>query len=194
MEISKAEAAVCSFRFLLPILLPCAMIKEKGGVFVLFELGNYILDIDVERTKSFYEYAETITDGCDCQGCRNYAAWAATLSEEPKYKLESMGIQLDKTPEVYANCSNGDGSLLYGGFYHLCGRIVRGKDPWRQVTENGKALDDDVFVSITDNYQVAFTEDISLLEKGFPTPVIQMEIIANIPFVLQEKCVFYRCP
>ena len=36
------------------------------------QFGNYLLDIDVEKTKKFYETAETITQGCDCSGCCNY--------------------------------------------------------------------------------------------------------------------------
>ena len=50
---------------------------------MLFELGHYILDIDIERTRAFYDQAEIITDGCNCQGCRNYSQWAAMLSTDP---------------------------------------------------------------------------------------------------------------
>ena len=155
---------------------------------MLFELGNYILDIDVERTRAFYNQAQPITDGCDCQGCRNYAKWASELLAEPKYTLERMGVQLEKTPEVYVNCRNEDGTLFYGGFYHLCGKIVRGKDIWKAIVENAETLDEDAFVSLGDDFQIAFTENIALLENDFPMPVIQMEISANIPFVLSETC------
>lgn len=157
---------------------------------MLFEIGNYILDIDIERTRDFYNQAQSLTDGCNCQGCRNYAAWAATLSEEPKYILERMGVQLEKTPEVYVNCPNDDGSLFYGGFYHLCGKIIRGNNPWKEIAENVRIFNEDAFVSLADDFKVAFTEDVALLEKGFPNPVIQMEIVANIPFVLSEKCAY----
>lgn len=153
-----------------------------------FELGKYLLDIDIERTKAFYAYAEKITDGCICQGCRNYAEWATSLSTEPKWTLARMGIFLEKAAEVYVNHPNDDGSLFYGGFYHLCGRIVQGNEPWRQMAENVKTFNEDAFVSLAENYQVAFTEEIALLEKNFPTPVIQMEIMANVPFILPEKC------
>ena len=155
---------------------------------MLFEFGTYILDIDIERTRTFYDYAKAITDGCDCQGCRNYAQWAKKLSVEPKYVLESMGVLLEKSPEVYVNCPNEDGTLFYGGFYHLCGKIISGKNPWKVIGERSKALDEDTFVPLGESFQVSFTEDIALLEKDFPTPVIQMEISASIPFVLSEKC------
>lgn len=148
---------------------------------MLFELEKYTLDIDVDRTRDFYIHADKITDGCNCQGCRNYEKWAASLSAEPKYILERMGVRLEKTTEVYVNCPNDDGSLFYGGFCHLCGKIVQGP-------KNMRTFEKDAFITLTENFQVAFTEDIALLENNFPLPVIQMEILANIPFVLLEKC------
>ena len=155
---------------------------------MLFEFGNYILDIDVDKTREFYIHAQNITADCDCQGCRNYVKWAEELSAEPKYTLENMGVLLEKTPEVYVNCSNEDGTLYYGGFYHVCGKIVRGKNPWMTITENSRTFDEGTFVSLADGFRVSFTEDIDLLEENFPTPAIQMEILANIPFVLSERC------
>ena len=155
---------------------------------MLFEIGTYVLDIDVQRTREFYLRARNLTDGCDCQGCRNYAAWAASLSGEPKTTLERMGIALEKTPEVYVNGPNGDGTLFYGGFYHLCGRILRGEEPWKATSAIMNICDADPFAGLTDGYRVAFSEKIALLEQDFPTPVVQMELLANIPFVLPEQC------
>lgn len=50
---------------------------------MVFEIGKYTLDIDVDKTREFYIRAQKITEGCDCQGCRNYTKWAETLSVEP---------------------------------------------------------------------------------------------------------------
>ena len=155
---------------------------------MLFELGTYILDIDVEKTRIFYKHAPVISNECNCQGCRNYSKWAEELCAEPKHILERMGVQLEKTPEVYVNCQNEDGTLYYGGFYHLCGTIVSGKNPWKVIEGNAKEMDADALISLGEGFRVAFSEDVSLLEKDFPTPAIQMEISAKIPFVLTEKC------
>lgn len=81
--------------------------------------------------------------------------------------------------------------FFYGGLYHLCGRIIQGDDCWKEVDARGfKALKENAFVKLADEYQAAFTQDIVLLEKDFPAPVIQMEILANIPWVLQEECTY----
>ena len=157
----------------------CGILKKKEEFTMIFTLGGYTLDIDVERTRGFYETAERITDGCGCQGCRNWAAWAGQLHGEPGTALEGFGIDLIKTPEVYVNGPNADGTLNYGGLYHLCGRLLAGPDAdwW----ENG------ALVSLADRFRVGFSEEICLLEEGFPAPVIQLELLADIPLVLPEE-------
>lgn len=157
---------------------------------MVFEFGKYILDIDVEKTRAFYLGAARITDGCTCQGCRNYEKWASSLSGASRAIFEGMGILPEKSPEVYVNCPNSDGSLFYGGFYHLSGTIMQGSEPWKEISVNISALDEDPFFPLTPGFRAAFTENVALLEKDFPAPVIQMEILANIPFVLPEKCTY----
>jgi hypothetical protein len=157
---------------------------------MLFEFGTYVVDIDVDKTRTFYLHAHDLTDDCTCQGCRNYVAWAKSLSAEPKYILKRMGVILEKTPEVFVNCPNDDGSLFYGGFYHLCGRIVACTEEQKNLWHKGHGFDSDEFVSLTENFRIAFSENKDLLEEGFPTPVIPMEIFANIPFLLPEKIAY----
>lgn len=157
---------------------------------MVFEFGKYILDIDVEKTRAFYLGAARITDGCTCQGCRNYEKWASALSGELSAIFEGMGILPEKSPEVYVNCPNSDGTLFYGGFYHLCGTITQGSEPRKEISVNINAIDEDTFFPLTPDFRAAFTENVALLEKDFPAPVIQMEILATIPFVLAEKCAY----
>ena len=40
---------------------------------------------------------------------------------------------------------------------------------------------------ISDDFRVSFQEECALVEKGFPRPVLQMEIEAAIPWVLEEE-------
>ena len=157
---------------------------------MIFEFGSYLLDIDVEKTRAFYKRAAKVTDGCRCSGCRNYEAWAENLSEAPNGVMEKMGVSPEKPAEIFVNGLNDDGSVFYGGFYHLCGRILEGrKSSWnasRQCWDIGELS----FEKLGIEYRAAFTEDIDLLEDGFPEPVVQMEILADIPWLLKEKADF----
>ena len=100
-----------------------------------------------------------------------------------------MGIMIDRAPEVFVNCVNEDSTLFYGGFYHLCARIVQGDDCLKKE-DRALSLQQDCFVQLNDGYQVAFTEEVALMQEKCLEPVIQMEILANIPWVLKEACAY----
>lgn len=39
---------------------------------MIFKFGQYKVDIDVEKTKNFYENAEPVSKSCSCDGCLNF--------------------------------------------------------------------------------------------------------------------------
>lgn len=157
---------------------------------MIFEFGSYRIDVDVEKTRAFYERAAAITEGCKCSGCRNYEAWAKSLSEEPKGIMEKMGVRPEKPAEAFVNGENADGSMFYGGWYHLCGQILEGGRSSWNASKGCYEIDKLCFAELGRGFRAAFTENIALLEEGFPEPVIQMEILADIPWLLSGEKYF----
>ena len=132
---------------------------------MVFEFGSYKADIDVEKTRHFYKNAESVSKRCSCDGCTNF----------------------EEVCECYVNITNDNGTLLYGGFYHVCGTLLDGESAWKKINDSTAYWDDGAAVSVSPNFRVSFQEDISLLETGFPLPVIQLEFSASIPWVLEKK-------
>ncbi|MEH7454184.1 hypothetical protein [Gottfriedia acidiceleris] len=64
---------------------------------------------------------------------------------------------------------NEDGTHLYGGFYHIVGRIIDGPKLW-ECTEK--------------NISIGFSEDLRLVPENFPKPIIQFEFEMNIKWLL----------
>lgn len=147
---------------------------------MILEFGNYKIDVDVEKTKLFYETAEEITDGCSCDGCQNYMLAINLFPQSVKDFFNRLGIDLRKAPDVFSYCSEDDGkALFYGGFYHICGRSLTSNDCWN---DNG------ALHSISEGYSVGFTNNVHLLEAGFPMPAFQIEIFFhNVPWLLKKK-------
>ena len=79
-----------------------------------------------------------------------------------------------------------DGKVRYNGFSHLCGVRLQGEDAWVETAKDMKHLDGDRMYTVDDSFKVSFEEQIHLLHKEFPAPVLQMEIDAHLPVALAE--------
>lgn len=154
---------------------------------MVFEFGQYKVDIDVERTRSFYENASLVSEGCSCDGCQNFEKAAGVLPESVGLFFSRLGIDMEKVCEVYVNCVNDDGTLLYGGFYHACGTVISGKSAWMAADHHISYWEDQRTFHITQDFHVSFTEECALLEEEFPLPALQIEIYASIPWVLEKE-------
>ena len=156
---------------------------------MIFESGVYQLDIDVERTRHFY--ANEDFEFCTCAGCRNFSRAYHLFPEAVQQFFGKFGIDIGKPAEITAYNSSDGNLTYYDGFYHICGTILAGKDPWLQVGERAYQLDEQYALKVTNDFSVFFTEKCALVDKEFPTPVIQMEIQCNIPWVLEESNPYY---
>ena len=139
---------------------------------MIFSFPKFALDIDVEKTQAYYKTAHLVSADCSCSGCRNYEQAIELLPEEVLSFFSQLGIEMKKIREAYVNCTNTDDTVFYGGFYHVCGSIVEGES---------------AYLTIAHNFDVSLKDTCDLLEDSFPIPAIQLEISANMPWVLAEK-------
>lgn len=152
--------------------------------------GQFILDVDVERTRAYY-HSQDPGIGCECSGCRNYERAAAVFPEELQDFFRALGVHPQKPAEVYVNCTRGDGRLWYGGFYHLRGTLLQGEGGWHTVASDGtsqtRAWDPKSCYLAAEDFRAAFTEDTALVAPDFPQPALQLEIDAVLPWLLEEE-------
>ncbi|QBD79671.1 hypothetical protein EPA93_28310 [Ktedonosporobacter rubrisoli] len=137
-------------------------------------LGEWVIEVDSQATHEAYLKKETIT--CSCPGCQNYLAACLAgqaLTSAMGALFEDLGMLPEKETEVYVYCGNAERhQACYGGFSHLVGRLLNRPANPREYT------------SVDDWFQVAFTEKAHALSPTFPQPVLQMEFLGVIPWVL----------
>jgi len=75
---------------------------------------------------------------------------------------------------------------FYDGFYHICGTILESPRLYIKTDEQHTQLDRNAIVALTADYGFYFTDRCGLVDEDYPTPVIQLEIQGNIPWVLNE--------
>lgn len=154
---------------------------------MLFEFGQYRIDVDVEKTKQFYKNADFVSKSCSCDGCLNFEKAVSTLSSSVLAFFANLGIDMKKVCECYVNFTDNDGKLLYAGFYHVCGTLLDGESPWKKINETAFCWDNEATFHVSPGFYIAFQKDVDLLEEGFPLPVFQLEFSAKIPWVLKKR-------
>ena len=88
---------------------------------------NYDVDIDVEATRRAHSRLPRTSEKCGCAGCRNFTlAIGDVLGEGGRRLFASVGVEDPaKATESCVDLPHGDGTFLYGAWYHLFGRIRR---------------------------------------------------------------------
>ena len=157
---------------------------------MIFRFSDYVLDIDVDRTRDFYarEDVETTSEKCTCQGCQNYDKAILAASDTVVDFLRSLGIDPRKPAEAFdvMGILGEDGKVWYNGFYHLCGVRLQGEDAWVETAKDMKHLDGDRMYAVDGDFKVSFEEAVCLLHEAFPAPVLQMEFDAHLPVALAD--------
>ena len=153
---------------------------------MVLDFKRYSADIDAEKTRAAYQHMFTVDAKCSCTGCRNYAkAIKPALGTDGMKLFRDMGIDDPaEATEVYVNCCMKNGLLLYGGFYHLFGRIRKNssysqdikKELWRQ----------EMTYDINENIYIYFSDNIDLKEEVFDGELVQMEFVAALPWTISD--------
>ena len=88
---------------------------------------NYDVDIDVEATRRAHSRLPRTSEKCGCAGCRNFTlAIGDVLGEGGRRLFASVGVEDPaKATESCVDLPYGDGTFLYGAWYHLFGRVRR---------------------------------------------------------------------
>lgn len=141
-------------------------------------IDGWTIDIDKNKTKRFYDSLK-VEENCNCNYCKNYIVNCNDFSENILGFFNMLGIDPKKEGE-FMEFESDSNKHLYMGFYHLVGRIInkpnRNLDKWNDVN------------TITiDNINFTFSEELNLVPKNFPKPIIQLNFEVILPWLMEEK-------
>lgn len=169
------------------------------------DIDGCTIDIDEAATREYYS-AHPEHNSCTCSGCENFRQCVPQLPEEVKTFFQSCGIDdMHVISEIIPLAMLDDGLLYYGGFFHLVGSMTNGKSITVEVPcyKSGKGKSaiktgssirthtESGVMTIGESFTVYFTDSIALLPDGFPEKVIQMEIEAHLPWVIDKENTYY---
>lgn len=140
---------------------------------MILRIGENVLNIDIERTRMYFEQNDQ--EICDCLGCKNYQLFAQDPGDKLDAFFSQFGLKMANVIESTALESEKKETLSYYCFYHLCGEIIH------------EASEDHV----DDNMQIRFKEEKDLMAENFPQPSLQMDLWFDVPWILADKNVYY---
>jgi hypothetical protein len=145
-------------------------------------IKDWLLNVDVEQTARIYSQFHTFAESCGCLYCCNYTEVAKRFSIELHSFFQSLGIDPIKCAgEIMDFGQLENGLHLYGGWYHLVGKIIDGPD-CMVPPENW----DKISLIKIDSFEMGFTKKLQLVSPNFTESVVQLEFEAEIPWVLEE--------
>lgn len=165
------------------VMQKCIDDPEFAARATRFSFGDYVVDVDVEKTREIYASLTPVTSRCKCEYCANYQKVAPTMPAQVLDFFDHLGVDLTKITESVAYNRTHNGGVTYGGWLHVCGKIVKGKeDNEHTITLRPKEAH-----GVTDAFKVWFSEECIMVEKAFDSPVIQIDFQTDLPWVLDSK-------
>lgn len=133
--------------------------------------------IDVGRTRKANE--ALFPPDCSCLGCENYRAAFQYAHVGVKNFLASLGLDVRKLSEIsHLGAMDTDPQEhAYSGFFHMVGQLHGVGD---KKEESRRVIDLDA-LDHSKHVWVWLFHDVHLLEDGFPTPAVQLEVVFTLP-------------
>ena len=165
------------------VMQTCIDDPEFAARAARFTLGNYVVDVNVEKTREIYKSLTPVSSRCKCDYCANYQKVVPTMPAQVLDFFDRLGVDLTKITESVVFNRTRNGRATYGGWMHVCGKIVKGKeDGEHTITLRPKDK-----YRVTDQFSVWFSEECMMVEREFDSPVIQIDFQTDLPWVLDSK-------
>ena len=152
---------------------------------MIFDFGMYVIDIDVEKTAAYHQKDSRIT--CDCLGCRNFDGAVRKLPLEILGFFEKLGVDPAKPEVLSIDYAPSKETMAYSGFYYLCGTVMKGEDPWKQVGAGAFQLDEKCLLPMGQDFAVYFAAPRhGIVDPDFPKPILELQFICTLPWTMEQ--------
>lgn len=152
-----------------------------------FEANGWSLEIDEDKTESFY--VDTDDGSCPecCAFCRNYWHGIERAPAALLQFLRGLGINPKRAAHVTWMAKRDTGAQLYTASYLLSGTIAG--MPGDRLSVNGDGVQCTKFTGLCGNAYFHFCNELCLPEgvACCPEPALQLDVFCELPWVLDER-------
>lgn len=154
-------------------------ILHVEGMRMLMRFGEHLVDIQIEETRRYYQ-AKMPENDCECPGCENFRRFADACDSRIPQAFAALGVenmrQIYEIIPYHAERAQDDamGGNPYGGFFPVVDTIV----------SESAVNPENSTRRVTDSFALRLSDHISLMPEDFPSPMVQIEMWATLPWLL----------
>lgn len=89
---------------------------------------DWTVEINKQKIIEYYKDMPYVTELCDCKDCVNFENACKFISDDIKELFNKLGIDIEKSQELFHCMDNDDGTSLYWAFCDIIGNIIEGTD------------------------------------------------------------------
>ena len=144
-------------------------------------IGNYILQIDREKTLEFYNKNDNT---CDCEYCTNYKKVLGSIPKEALEIFGSLGIIPGRVSEVIeiGQGITDEKKRYYQIVCAAAGSIVSAPDNTETIVQNKEQIVVEKMPKIG-NVEYRFADWFDLIPANFPNPKFSVELFFDLPWI-----------
>ncbi len=147
--------------------------------------GEWVLDVDMEATKAYYENLQV--PAVETQAYRNFKAYCVQMTPEEKEFFTSLGI-VPECCEVFSMRMDKACNYYYGGTYSIVGKYIHKPQVVLQAVEESDEVPDNSLNIGKFNFDF-LDPDIPIWPIPSDSPFIFIMFnIEHVPWMLDEKC------
>ncbi len=156
----------------------------RGSRIMILKFNQYIINIDVERTRAFYEGSSAITTSqqCTCSGCQNFDKAILTVPDSIHGFFQKLGINPSKPSDAFGVTGerDDDGRYWYNGWYHIAGTLIRPVIPERSI-DYAYVPDGEYDFKV---WFISDNESTGFIEADFPKLNVEIWFDTHLPWVI----------
>ena len=140
-------------------------------------IEKWLLEVDTEKTRELYKKG---VDVCDCLYCKNFVESCKYINPSVNKLLKKLEINPTMPAHLTPFEMEETMTMPYAGHYHISGRVLEGE----LVTPTTWNESNTVEIG---NFTFGFSNELEFLPKNFPSPILQIDFVADIPWIIEEN-------
>lgn len=144
---------------------------------------DWTIEIDREKTIEYYKSIPYVAELCECEDCLNFEKACKLINDDIKELFNKLGVDVQKSQELFYCTDNDDGTCLYWAFCDIIGTIIEGEDCmiYDRIPENKETglseayLSHPVLVTYRDGFDIGFNKRQDLEYRGIKYKAICLQ-------------------